>query len=1346
MSAKAAVLIICIGLVLRVGVSVSALEVDFNAPSAPSPGGWAGWTGTEGDAASTTIDGVTINLTNQSTGGHGGFIWVGDYTAVGGDGLEDMIEDAVALHGADDGLDWQSGDVLAMGLSFSGLKPDMQYEITTWHNHNWNTPTIDISVGGVVVVDSLANTVQVNNSDAAASATFSFISDAAGVSPEIRFTTETPLGAIGNNAHLQITPQINGFELTELGFNWMNKATEPNPEDGSSNHIASELSELSWTPGQDAIKHAIYLGESFESVDSASDPNSGVGLGLQDANSISINVGYETEYFWRIDEYNSAGTWTKGEVWSFETAAATSWVESLKVDFNNQVGAPSPTGWTGWFGAGDDGSVSSTTINDITIYLSNHTTGGHGDLIWYGDYTASGSDGLEDMVEDAVAIHGSDNEWDANGFKSGDVLAIGMSFSGLMINTQYEITTWHNHNWNRPTLDISVGGMIVVDSLAHTFKVNSSDAAATATFTFITDEAGVSPEILFTSEIALGNPKGNAHLQITPHINGFDLKTAGEPVIGFNQRSSSGFEDAEGPVLVDVALGNPAPGVTYTVDYMAGGTATQGDDYALPQPQRLTFAPGEFVKTISIDINDDRLDEEDETVILELSNPTGGAKVGYPDYTYTIIDIRPKISFVAGSSSGSESVTPAMIEVKLNKDEYIKGTERDTITVDYEVTGGTAVNGDKYYLLSPGTLTFPPGVVSGYISLDVVDDNIKIQPDETVVLTLSNPGGPGVLAGITEHTYTFIEDDEGIKWDGMTWYFTNEGKDDNRRLFINDDGDLEWWPQQKSQVVVRIGDQRLSQTGDVVEMTYIWMSDGQHDCDDCYNCGDFCHDYDITCVAGSSDFRAVLAEADGEYTEHDGGGIGNDIYRGYKAIEFRFGPNMDDSRTRWVDCHGETHKSGSINKKPEDSENLAHANDDEQYRELPGFELPPGEYSLFTLRLERNGSNINASITLNGRTYDANIGGGDLPEKIDVFALYLRNGRDYTRVVLRAPREAVTSQPSPADNAEEIRTDVMLSWRGGTEATSYDVYFGGTFDSVNSAARSSGEYKGNQQAETFDPPCLKRGGIYYWRIDDVTQSGTVKGPVWMFTTLPCVPFESFEAYVDSDALDADWSAGGSAWLYLAGEHRTGGKSLELDYYNRATGGGPFSEVSGTFDPPLDWSGSSSVGLYFKGTQSNQNDKLYVVLEDTAGGKASYGGGVSDFRVENWQLWSVAFERFGGLDLSSVKKLTIGVGDRNGSPSGASGILYIDDVGLCGGGCEQTGCVCLGDLNTDSQVDLDDLQAVAGVLLNAGSPFIVQVDGGHCGDLNEDDQVDLDDLQAVAGILLNAGSPFISPCP
>ena len=92
--------------------------------------------------------------------------------------------------------------------------------------------------------------------------------------------------------------------------------------------------------------------------------------------------------------------------------------------------------------------------------------------------------------------------------------------------------------------------------------------------------------------------------------------------------------------------------------------------------------------------------------------------------------------------------------------------------------------------------------------------------------------------------------------------------------------------------------------------------------------------------------------------------------------------------------------------------------------------------------------------------------------------------------------------------------------------------------------------------------------------------------------------------------------------------------------------------------------------------------------------------------------------------------------------GGRGILNAFELVSEGG---PAACACPGDLNADDQIDLDDLQAVADILLDAGSPFIVTVEEGRCGDLNTDLQVDLDDLQAVATILLDAGSPFIVLC-
>ncbi len=114
-------------------------------------------------------------------------------------------------------------------------------------------------------------------------------------------------------------------------------------------------------------------------------------------------------------------------------------------------------------------------------------------------------------------------------------------------------------------------------------------------------------------------------------------------------------------------------------------------------------------------------------------------------------------------------------------------------------------------------------------------------------------------------------------------------------------------------------------------------------------------------------------------------------------------------------------------------------------------------------------------------------------------------------------------------------------------------------------------------------------------------------------------------------------------------------------------------------------------------------------------------------------------------------------DDNGQASPPSGN---DFVAIAAGGghslalreeqndCNGNGSGCRGELNGDRQVDLEDLQVMAGILLEAQSPFIVPAEVAQCGDFNADGQLDLDDLQELAGILLGAGpgAPgFIVPC-
>jgi hypothetical protein len=84
-----------------------------------------------------------------------------------------------------------------------------------------------------------------------------------------------------------------------------------------------------------------------------------------------------------------------------------------------------------------------------------------------------------------------------------------------------------------------------------------------------------------------------------------------------------------------------------------------------------------------------------------------------------------------------------------------------------------------------------------------------------------------------------------------------------------------------------------------------------------------------------------------------------------------------------------------------------------------------------------------------------------------------------------------------------------------------------------------------------------------------------------------------------------------------------------------------------------------------GIASNAPAQLYVAVEDTAGrvAIANHPDGPAAVTVTTWTPWDIPLADFTDVDLAAVKKMYIGVGDRNSPVPDGIGMLYIDDIGL-----------------------------------------------------------------------------------
>jgi hypothetical protein len=85
--------------------------------------------------------------------------------------------------------------------------------------------------------------------------------------------------------------------------------------------------------------------------------------------------------------------------------------------------------------------------------------------------------------------------------------------------------------------------------------------------------------------------------------------------------------------------------------------------------------------------------------------------------------------------------------------------------------------------------------------------------------------------------------------------------------------------------------------------------------------------------------------------------------------------------------------------------------------------------------------------------------------------------------------------PDPADAAEAVGITDSLSWTPGFGAKLHTVYFGETFEEVDTAAGGS-----PQGSTTYNPGELKKAKTYYWRVDEFDIVETHKGDIWSFTT------------------------------------------------------------------------------------------------------------------------------------------------------------------------------------------------------------------------------------------------------
>ncbi len=296
----------------------------------------------------------------------------------------------------------------------------------------------------------------------------------------------------------------------------------------------------------------------------------------------------------------------------------------------------------------------------------------------------------------------------------------------------------------------------------------------------------------------------------------------------------------------------------------------------------------------------------------------------------------------------------------------------------------------------------------------------------------------------------------------------------------------------------------------------------------------------------------------------------------------------------------------------------------------------------------------------------------------------------------RAVETPLAWNPQPADlSTVDADAAAVLSWSPGSGAIQHDVYFGADPNEVNEAGTYvEPTYRGRQTATAYPlPDPLAMGQRYYWRIDEVNESGqTNKGTVWSFKMADYLVVDGFESYDEScNWIFHTWLDGPgymglpacgkgpvagngtgslvSQGISAQGERtvvHSGVQSMQLMYNNLPK---PYySQTERTFDPAQDWTrfDIDTLTIYLRGDPGNAVHPLYVGVEDSAQHSMLVRHPSPQAVADGyWRRWDIALSEFaaGGVDLGQVRKMMVVIGDPMATEAGGKGQIYLDDIRL-----------------------------------------------------------------------------------
>ncbi len=226
------------------------------------------------------------------------------------------------------------------------------------------------------------------------------------------------------------------------------------------------------------------------------------------------------------------------------------------------------------------------------------------------------------------------------------------------------------------------------------------------------------------------------------------------PTVSFTSSFQSSTDEMGTMILV--AELSEVSGQNINVPFTINGSSTasgSGTDYSITTSP-ITINAGSTTGEITITIAEDALDEDNETIIVDMGTPINATQGSTIVHTATIADDdeAPTVNFDSVSQTSTNESGTMIITAELST---VSGKN---ITIPFTVgVSSTAMGNGTDYSISESPILINAGSTTGEITITISDDVID-EDDETVIVDMGTPIN-ATRGTTTIHTATITDDD-----------------------------------------------------------------------------------------------------------------------------------------------------------------------------------------------------------------------------------------------------------------------------------------------------------------------------------------------------------------------------------------------------------------------------------------------------------------------------------------------------------------------------------------------------------------------------------------------------------